>query len=323
MKSKNFFYLILLCLIKEAYQSTYTNPVIRNDAPDPTIIKADNGYYYLYTTGEGIYKSSNLIQWKYIRKVFDGKPRPSFLKVDSYWAPCITKQGKQYILYYALSVWGGINSAGIGVATSSSPEGPFNIIGNGKLFTSGEIGVKNSIDPFFLIDNKKKYLIWGSFYGIYGVELDNNGLKVKNPKSKFQLAGKAFEAPYIYKRGQYYYLFASIGSCCEGDNSKYQTVVGRSKYFKGPYISKKGGTMLENRYTVLLSGNKKFVGPGHNSRIIKDKKGRTWMLFHAFIRGQSKIGRTVCLDEVKWSKDGWPYFDGNGPSQLQKNGPEF
>ena len=31
---------------------------------------------------------------------------------------------------------------------------------------------------------------------------------VKNPKSKFQLAGKAFEAPYIYKRGQYYYLFA-------------------------------------------------------------------------------------------------------------------
>ena len=155
MKSKNFFYLILLCLIKEAYQSTYTNPVIRNDAPDPTIIKADNGYYYLYTTGEGIYKSSNLIQWKYIRKVFDGKPRPSFLKVDSYWAPCITKQGKQYILYYALSVWGGINSAGIGVATSSSPEGPFNIIGNGKLFTSGEIGVKNSIDPFFLINNKK------------------------------------------------------------------------------------------------------------------------------------------------------------------------
>ena len=79
--------------------------------------------------------------------------------------------------------------------------------------------------------------------------------------------------------------------------------------------------MLNNQYTVLLSGNKKFVGPGHNSRIVTDKKGKTWMFYHAYVRGQSKNGRTVCLDEVKWTKDGWPYFDGNGPSTQQKSGP--
>jgi arabinan endo-1,5-alpha-L-arabinosidase len=323
MKSINLLFLIILSIINKAYQIQYTNPVLPKDAPDPTVIKADNGLYYLYATGEGIYKSSNLVQWTYIRNVFHGKKRPSFVNVNSYWAPCITKQGNQYILYYALSVWGGINTAGIGVATSSSPEGPFDIKGNGKLFTSREIGVKNSIDPYFIIENNKKYIIWGSFHGIYAVELDNSGLKVKNLKNKIQLAGRAFEAPYIFKRGKYYYLFASIGSCCEGDRSRYQTVVGRSKNFRGPYLSKKGGKMLNNQYTVLLSGNKKFVGPGHNSRIITDKKGKTWMLYHAYIRGQSKTGRTVCLDEVKWTKDDWPYFDGNSPSQQKQNGPEI
>ena len=129
----------------------YINPIIKKDVPDPSIIKGDNGYYYLYATGEGIYKSLDLVKWEFVREVFEGKPRPSFVDVNRYWAPCITKQGNLYILYFALSVWGGIDSAGIGVATASTPEGPFDIQnGDGKLFVSGEIGVKNSIDPFYI-----------------------------------------------------------------------------------------------------------------------------------------------------------------------------
>ena len=100
----------------------YVNPIIRKDVPDPTIIKGDNGYYYLYATGEGIYRSYDLVRWEYVRQVFEGKPRPSFIDVSSYWAPCITKQGNLYVLYFALSVWDGIDTAGIGVATASTPE---------------------------------------------------------------------------------------------------------------------------------------------------------------------------------------------------------
>ena len=322
MKNEFSFFVILSILFKSSLllPKPYINPVINEDAPDPTVIKVGK-YYYLYSTGEKIFKSSDLINWKFVRRVFEGKPRPSFVNVNSYWAPCITKQNNLYILYFALSVWGGINTAGIGVATSKSPEGPFDIVGNGKLFNSKEVGVQNSIDPYFIEDNGRKYLIWGSFYGIYGIELTKDGTKVKNFNSKFKLGGSYFEAAYIFKRNNYYYLFASIGSCCEGDNSKYQTVVGRSKDLKGPYFSKNGGQMLSNQFTVLLSGNKKFVGPGHNSRIMKDKDGKTWMLYHAYVRGKSKIGRTVCLDEVKWTKDNWPYFDGNGPSSTKKVGP--
>ena len=319
---KSLIFLLFLFYFTASTRVSYTNPIVREDAPDPTIIKA-NGLYYLYATGEKIYRSNNMINWQYVRKVFEGKTRPSFVDVSSYWAPCITKQDNRYVLYFALSTWGGVDAAGIGVATASTPEGPFDIAnGNGKLFQSGEVGVKNSIDPNYIEENGRKYIIWGSFYGIYGIELNSDGLTVKDTRNKFQLAGTYFEAPYIYKRGGYYYLFGSIGSCCEGDNSTYQTVVGRSTSFTGPYTARNGGRMLDNSYEVLLSGNSVWAGPGHNSRIIEDNSGTTWMTYHAYIRGQSNIGRTALIDEVKWSNDGWPYFTNGVPSNTQQEGPD-
>ncbi|HCF80558.1 MAG TPA: arabinan endo-1,5-alpha-L-arabinosidase, partial [Porphyromonadaceae bacterium] len=56
----------------------------------------------------------------------------------------------------SMSVWGGEWTCGIGVATSDKPEGPFT--DHGKLFRSNEIDVQNSIDPFYIEENAKKYL---------------------------------------------------------------------------------------------------------------------------------------------------------------------
>ena len=86
------------------------------------------------------------------------------------------------------------------------------------MFRSNEIGVQNSIDPFYIEDNGRKYLFWGSFRGIYGVELKEDGLAVKLGAEKKQIAGTAYEGTYIHKRNGYYYMFASTGTCCEGLN---------------------------------------------------------------------------------------------------------
>ena len=80
--------------------------------------------------------------------------------------------------------------------------------------------------------------------------------------------------------------------------------------------------MLDNSFDVILSGNTAFVGTGHNARVIEDKGGRTWMAYHAYIRGQSGIGRTACIDELHWTSDGWPYFNGGSPSTTEQQGPE-
>ena len=55
-----------------------------------------------------------------------------------------------------------------------------------------------------------------------------------------------------YKRGEYYYLFASIGTCCNGATSTYQTVVGRSKNVLGPYLDKTGRDMLYDYCEIIM-----------------------------------------------------------------------
>ncbi|MDO5577289.1 MAG: family 43 glycosylhydrolase [Fibrobacter sp.] len=295
-------------------KKTYRNPVSELKLPDPTVIKADDGYFYLYATEEirniPILRSSNLVDWEKIGTVFTKETRPTFEPKGGLWAPDINYVDGKYLLYYSKSVWGGEWTCGIGVATADRPEGPFT--DQGPLFQSKDIQVKNSIDPFFIEENGKKYLFWGSFRGIYAIELTDDGLSVHPKAVKKQIAGTAYEGTYIHKKGKYYYLFASIGSCCKGVKSTYTTVVGRSKNLLGPYTDKSGRPMMKNNHEVLIVGNEAFAGTGHNSEIVTDKAGQDWMFYHAVKRSKPN-GRVLLLDRIQWI-DNWPVVEGNCPS---------
>jgi len=294
--------------------STYSNPIINHDGPDPSVLKDKNGWFYLFSTGERIWKSKNMVDWMFVGNVFEKGKHPNFVPgVRSYWAPDINKIGKNYVLYYSLSKWGGEDSCGVGVAVSKLPEGPYTPVGDGKLFRSYEIGVRNSIDQFYIEDKGRKYLIWGSFHGIYAIELSKDGLSVKPGAEKVQIAGTAYEGSYVYKRHGYYYYFGSVGTCCDGLKSTYRTVYGRSKSLLGPYLTKNGERLLDNHYEVLIHGNHHFVGTGHNAEFVADKNGDTWIPYHAFRTDAQELGRVVLLDKVKWVDD-WPCVEGDEPS---------
>jgi arabinan endo-1,5-alpha-L-arabinosidase len=300
--------------IELAQKDIYLNPVKATSLPDPTLIKSPDGSFYLYATEDirntPILKSPDLVSWTFIGTAFSDQTRPSFVPKGGIWAPDINFIDGKYVLFYSMSVWGGEWTCGIGVATSNKPEGPFS--DHGKLFLSKEINVQNSIDPFYFEDTPKKYLFWGSFHGIYGTELSDDGLSVMDSNEKIQIAGTAYEGTCILKRNGSYYLFASTGTCCEGIKSTYTTVVGRSEHIFGPYLNKNGESMLENSHEILIHGNERFVGTGHNSEIIVDKKGKTWILYHAIDKNNPR-GRLLMLDEVQWD-NGWPFVEGNTPS---------
>lgn len=296
-------------------KAPYSNPVIRSDAPDPTIIHAEDGNFYLYYTGIGIHRSADLVDWKYIGNAFTEAGRPNWEPNGGLWAPDINYINGKYVMYYSMSVWGGEWTCGIGVATADKPEGPFT--DRGKLFRSNEIGVQNSIDPFYIEDNGKKYLFWGSFRGIYGIELTDDGLDLRPDAEKQQVAGTYFEGTYIHKRGKYYYMFASIGSCCEGLNSTYKTIVGRSENLWGPYANKAGGKMLDNKYELVIQGNSYFKGTGHNSEIIQDKNGDDWIFYHAYEVANSSRGRQALMDKIIWEDD-WPSVKNGTPSSSSE-----
>jgi arabinan endo-1,5-alpha-L-arabinosidase len=293
----------------------YYNPVIDKNTPDPTIIKAPDGDFYLYATESiknvPIYKSKNLVDWDFVGTAFNKVSRPTFERKGGIWAPDINYIDGKYVMYYSMSVWGGEWTCGIGVAVADQPEGPFKDYG--KMFRSNEIGVQNSIDPFYIEDNGKKYIFWGSFRGIYAIELAANGLSVKKGAIKKQIAGTAFEGTYIYKKDKYYYLFASVGTCCEGINSTYKLVVGRSKSLFGPYLDKNGKAMMENGYSVVINSNSRFVGNGHNSEIVQDDKGNDWIFYHSVDKSNPN-GRVLMLDQVKWDNENWPFLEGGTPS---------
>lgn len=318
------------CLETIVETETYENSVFEPTMADPSILRHsedDGDVFYVYGTEDRWYhesdrhdthglqlmpiaRSRDLVDWEYVGEVFDTKPD---WKQGGLWAPDIAEYNDQYYVYYAYSEWGDDNPA-IGVATADHPGGPFD--DRGKLFDSEEIGVENSIDPFFTTEAGTPYLFWGSWYGIWGVELDDDGLEVAGEPFRIA-ADDHFEAPWIIERDGYYYFFGSNGSCCDGERSTYRVVVGRSESFDGPYVNRNGDSIEEYPGTTILEGDEAFLGPGHNA-VIRDDNGDDWLVYHAYHADDVWINdtprRALLIDRIRW-EDGWPTIEDGVPSE--------
>ena len=308
---------------------TYTNPIITfSSAADPTVIRTEEGFY-LYATQTNaywipIYFSKDLVNWEFKRSAFRNatKPKPDVLPGGgAFWAPEIRYINGKYVLYFSWAKWGDGSISYTAVATSDSPVGDF--LNAKPLLITDDFG-SNCIDQFYYEEDKKKYMFVGSFNGIYVTELTDDGLSVKRggdgkPVLKKQVCGRAFEGTNIYKKGKYYYLFASINNCCpnNGMDSKYKVVVGRSENLLGPYVDRKGKDMLDNSWELVLEGDgETFFGPGHNSIIIPDDAGTDWMIYHSYVKENGAVGgRLGMLDRIVWSADGWPTIKKCVPSK--------
>lgn len=306
---------------------TYTNPVITfSSAADPTVIRTDEGFY-LYATQTNsywipIYFSKDLVNWEFKRSAFRNatRPKPDVLPDGgAFWAPEIRYINGKYVLYFSWAKWGDGSKSYTAVATSDSPVGDF--LNAKPLLITDDFG-SNCIDQFYYEEDGKKYMFVGSFNGIYVTELTDDGLSVKRgadgkPVLKKQVCGRAFEGTNIYKKGKYYYLFASINNCCDGIDSRYKVVVGRSENLLGPYVNREGKDMMSNSWTLVLEGDgETFFGPGHNSIIIPDDAGTDWMIYHSYVKENGAVGgRLGMLDRIVWSADGWPTIKKCVPSK--------
>ncbi len=304
---------------------TYTNPVIKWSLPDPTVIKADDGYFYLYATEDThnvpIYRSKDLVKWRYAGTAFTDDTRPmDFVPNGGIWAPDINYIDGQYVLYYSKSEWGRTWECGIGVAVSDRPNGGFHDAH--KLFISSEVGIENCIDPCFVHDDSGNYLFWGSFHDIYGVQLTDDGLAIKEGAVPQKIAGGLIEATMIVKHNNYYYLIGSAGTCCEGANSTYRLVMARSTNLFGPYVDRNGQSAIGDHFSPLLNKSPEVYGPGHCSEFVEDDAGQTWMLYHGFMADDVDAGRMVYLDKITWGNDGWPQIQGMRPS-TEADAPVF
>jgi arabinan endo-1,5-alpha-L-arabinosidase len=180
---------------------------------DPSVKKFGD-YYYCYNTDVGygtavpsgiqVRKSKDLVEWKFVGWVFNKLPAlgSQFITssggtpFDALWAPYILKVNNEYRLYYSLSSAKPRLSV-IGLATSTSPEGPW--IEKGLVVTSndGNSIQTNAIDPTIVVTPAgEQYFYYGSAWdGIYMLKLDpSTGLAAVGGDKGVRIANRGFTA---------------------------------------------------------------------------------------------------------------------------------
>jgi arabinan endo-1,5-alpha-L-arabinosidase len=114
---------------------------------------------------------------------------------------------------------------------------------------------------------------------------------------------RSVEAPFIIRKGDYYYLFVSFDFCCRGVESTYRVMVGRSEVVTGPYVDQDGKPMLEGGGTQVTFPTSRWRGPGHNA--ILQENGEEKIVYHAYDATLNGIP-TLRIQTLEWDDDGWP-----------------
>jgi arabinan endo-1,5-alpha-L-arabinosidase len=277
---------------------------------DPSIIEAD-GAFTIFSTGPGlpVKRSTDLLTWEDDGKVFATNPAWIAAEVPGatdLWAPDISYFEGQYHLYYSASTFGSRNSC-IGHATATDLSA-LDFVDHGPVICTEQSDDYNAIDPAFVVDESgAAWLSFGSFWsGIKLIRLDaageRAGTQIVSLASRDNV--QAIEAPYIVRRDDYYYLFASFDLCCRGSASTYRIMVGRSQNVTGPYVDADGKPMLaQGGGSMVVLGNQRWRGPGHNA--VLTLGADQYLVYHAYDADHGGAA-TLRIADLFWDSDGWP-----------------
>jgi arabinan endo-1,5-alpha-L-arabinosidase len=290
---------------------------------DPTIVAMQGGRdgYCVVSTGRGIpiSYSPDLKDWRRMGRVFEEDvpkwARDEVPKANGIWAPDLSFHNGLYYLYYSVSSFGSQRSViGLAVNKTLDQKSPdYQWSDRGKVIESfpGKCDF-NAIDPALFVDRDSRwYLFFGSFWsGIKVVPLDSQTGKPQENAEILAVAARprhpphAVEAAYVIFREGYHYLFVSWDRCCDGADSDYKVMVGRSRGVTGPYADADGRALLEGGGTLVLAGNQRWRGPGHNSVLTTD--AGQWLVHHTYDVQNLRAQRVLQIRPLSWTRDGWP-----------------
>lgn len=298
----------------------FDNPIFDSDFPDPTVIRASDGFYYAYATqtqSDGnwtniqVARSSNLIAWKRLDDALPVKPVWAN-QTQNFWAPHVIQVGKIYFMYYSAAPNNG-NGMCLAVATATSPAGKFTDRGAPLKCGDGFI----NIDPMAFDDPQtgKHFLYWGSgFQSIKVQELASDRMSFAPnskpidlifPNSKPNSANyrNLVEGVWITYRRGFYYLFFSGDDCC-GVDAHYAVMEARSDSPTGAF------QIYPKNNGVIIESNEKWLAPGHNS-VVRDGKSNDWIVYHAFHAKNRQRGRVMLMNALTYDRDGWAIIKNN------------
>jgi arabinan endo-1,5-alpha-L-arabinosidase len=129
-----------------------------------------------------------------------------------------------------------------------------------------------------------------------------------NPNSYRDLV----EGAWVTYRNGYYYLFFSGDDCCT--IAHYAVMVARSTSATGPF------TIFPENDGVIIRGNNKWLGPGHNS-VIRDDRSTDWIVYHAYHADNRARGRVMLMNRLVYGSDGWVRAEAGAPTSETRIAP--
>ena len=267
---------------------------------DPSNIMECDGKYYTFGTGGGGLISEDGWNW------YSGAVRPGGGA-----APDALKIGDRYLIAYS-ATGGGLGGGHAGRVLTMwnktlDPNSPdFAYTEAIEVAASLNDEDCDAIDAGLFLDptTGRLYCTYGTYFGfIRMVELDpKTGAKVEGTVDP-NIAIDCEATTIIYRNG-WYYLLGTHGTCCDGVNSTYNIVVGRSRNVTGPFLDNMGRDMIAGGGKMVIDGEDRQFGAGHFGRYIEDE-GVEKMSFH-WEADLDRSGRSVlAIRPIVWVND-WP-----------------
>ncbi len=327
-----------------ATETTYTNPVFAIDFPDPTVLRAPDGWYYAYATQtikDGrqiniqVARTRDLMHWTHLGDALPVRPRWAQTDPPKFWAPHVSRARNTYYLYYSADADTRTGLC-LAVATAQRPQGPFT--DSGRPLQCGPSFI--NIDPMQFDDPQtgKRLLYWGSgFQPLKAQELAPDRISFMPGSRPVDLIAphktedlsdyqRLVEGAWVVYRNGYYYIFYSGDNCC-GDKAHYAVMVARSRNALGPFETL--AEVTGQPTSAILARNAEWLAPGHNS-IVTDAAGQDWIFYHAInannrwlkdeISGDRHDLRVLLMERLVY-RNGWPRVERGSPATKPQPAP--
>jgi len=276
------------------------NPIITDKfTADPAaIVYKDTVYLYVghdeappntfYDLNEWlVYSSTNMVDWQ--EHPVPLRATDFSWAIDDAWASEVIERDGKFYWYVTVQHNEDHHGKAIGVAVSDSPLGPFKDARGSALITNDmteDVNISwDDIDPTVWIEeNGQAYLFWGNTQ-LYWAKLKDNMIELEGEIQRINLP-KFTEAPYIHKKGDYYYLSYAY-------DFPEKTAYAMSDNIEGPWYFK--GILNE------VAGHSNT-----NHQSIINYKGKDYFIYHngSFPTTGDSFRRSVCIDYLYYNPDG-------------------
>jgi alpha-N-arabinofuranosidase len=301
----------------------WENPVVRGNAPDPSVIRVGDDYFlavstFEYLPGIVIRHSTDLVHWRIIGAAVT---RPAQYRRDGrdgdimLFAPTLRHHdGRFYVACTNMA-----DGQGNFIVTATDPVGPW----SDAIWLDAE-----AFDPslFFDDDGTCYYTRRSLDLSVPGGDLGPIVQAVIDPLTGAMgplrpvtpgprgFASNDIEGPHLYRIGGWYYLFAAEG----GTWACHMQTIARSRSPWGPFEPCPHNPVLTHRNRTLHP----IQSLGH-AELVQDPRG-TWWALALGTRHRDRhhtLGRETFLMPVAWV-DGWPVIGNGGTTETRNRHPD-